>query len=92
MTRPYLLIPKLPGLPSDDWMTMRIFQAKSGTGTTVSYNPLPEVHDPWHPQHIGVLSLKQTERYKSAVPGVLYRGQPAISKIACFGWNAEDEY
>ncbi|KAI9794375.1 MAG: hypothetical protein M1816_005444 [Peltula sp. TS41687] len=68
---------------------MRISRAAahgSPLESTISYDPLPALETTWHPQRIDVLSLKQTERHRPNVHEVLFREQPAISKIACVDW------
>jgi hypothetical protein len=88
MCRPHLLIPKLPDFPDADWTTMRISRgANRLLRSTISYDPLPTIQRAWHPQTIEVLSLTQLKRHRSNVHEVLYKGHPAISKIACFEWD-----
>ena len=90
MCRPYLLIPKLPDFPDAAWTTMRVScgpRESSPIESAISYAPLPAVQTTWHPQHLNVLSLKRTKRHRSSVHEVLHDGCPAISKIACFGWD-----
>lgn len=88
MCRPYLLIPELPDLPTTDWTTMRISRRTDGALESVlSFDPLPAAQEIWHPQKIDVLSLERKRMFKSPVVEVLYHGQPAITKIACFDWD-----
>lgn len=88
MCRPYLLIPKLPDLPATDWTTMHISRKENGVlESTMSFDTLLASQEIWHPRRIDVLSLQRTKMYRSAVHEVLYQGRPAISKIACFGWD-----
>jgi hypothetical protein len=92
MCRPYLLIPKLPKLPDEDWTRMHI--SKSSTNGSpealnvqVTNEPLPSVDTTFHNQRIDVLSLARIKRYRSNVHEVLYNGEPAICKIAIFDWE-----
>ncbi|KAG5752783.1 hypothetical protein H9Q70_004591 [Fusarium xylarioides] len=88
MCRPYLLIPKLLDLPDSPWTTMTISQDENGSLTSViSMDPLPEIRTAWHEQHVDVLTLKSTRRFRSGVHEVQYNDAPAIAKIACFEWE-----
>ena len=93
MCRPYLLIPKLPNFPDSNWTTMHISRQgddnRAVIQSTIAHDPLPAIPTTWHPEHIDVLTLKQTERYRSNVHEVLPRGgdSPAVSEIACFEWD-----
>lgn len=89
MRRPYLMIPKLPKLPENEWTRAKIARPSAGALleiTTTNY-PLPEIETVWHHQKIDVLSLSQTKRHRSNVHEVSYDGRPAISKIAAFDWD-----
>lgn len=89
MCRPHLLLPKLPEFPKDGWTRIQIVRPSVGAPLEIiaTNNPLPEVETVWHPGSIDVLSLEQTKRHRSNVHEVLYRGIPAISKIAAFDWQ-----
>ncbi|KAB5547159.1 alpha-galactosidase A [Coniochaeta sp. 2T2.1] len=91
MCRPYLLIPKLPDLPSDSppWTTMTISRDEDSGSlrTTTSTEPLPAIRTTWHEQRVDVLSLERTRRLRSGVHEVSYNGSPAVAKIACFEWD-----
>ncbi|VTT55865.1 unnamed protein product [Fusarium fujikuroi] len=88
MCRPYLLITRLPELPDSPWTAMTISQDENGSLTSViSMNPLPEIRTEWHEQHVDVLTLKSTRRFRSGVHEVRYNDVPTIAKIACFEWE-----
>lgn len=88
MSRPYLLIPRLPEFPDTEWTTMHVSRGLYGTPmSTISYEPLPSIESTWHPEYIDVLSLHQTKRYTANVHRVLFNGRPAMSKIACWEWE-----
>ena len=85
MSRPYLLIPKLPDFPDRNWSEMRIDRGSDGSlDSKISYDELPSVKITFHPQRINVLSLHKTKRLGPRVSEVLYNGHPAVAKIACF--------
>lgn len=66
MSRPYLLIPKLPDLPDSPWTSMAISRAEDGSlKTTISTDALPEIEFTWHDTRIDVLSLKRATRFRS---------------------------
>jgi hypothetical protein len=88
ISRPYLLVPKLPELPDSPWTTMVISRDKHGSLISViSEDPLPGIRATWHERRVDVLSLKRTRRLRSGVHEVKYDGISAISKIACFEWD-----
>jgi hypothetical protein len=90
MCRPYLLIPQLPNLPATDWTTMCISPGTNGAlESTISFDRLPAIRQIWHPKTVDVLSFRKTKMYRSAIHEVLYQGQKAISKIACFEWDIQ---
>lgn len=92
MCRPYLLIPKLPKFPEEDWTRIHISKSPadanaSALNVVVTNDPLPRVETLWHSQRIDVLSLDRTKRYRSNVHEVMYNGVPAVCKIAAFDWQ-----
>lgn len=88
LCRPYLLIPKLPGIPDGPWTTMVISRDNTGSlETTISTDALPGVQTTWHAQRVDVLSLKKTKRFRSGVHEVLCNGGPAVAKVTCFEWD-----
>lgn len=89
MCRPHLLIPQLPDFPDSDWTRMQIDRSKNSgqLEATISNDALPKVERTWHARYVDVLSLAQTNRFRSAVHEVLYNGSPAVAKIACFDWD-----
>ncbi|RBA18777.1 hypothetical protein FPRO05_10425 [Fusarium proliferatum] len=88
MCRPYLLITRLPELPDSPWTVMTISQDENGSLTSViSMDPLPEIRTEWHEQHVDVLTLKSTRRFRSGVHEARYNDVPTIAKIACFEWE-----
>lgn len=88
MCRPFLLIPLLPDFPDTDWTTMHVSRNTHGAiQSKISYDPLPAIPDPWHPQHIDVLSLPRLRHFRSHVHEVECAGQRAIAKIALWSWQ-----
>ncbi|KAG4258104.1 hypothetical protein FPRO03_03059 [Fusarium proliferatum] len=88
MCRPYLLITRLPELPDSPWTVMTISQDENGSLTSViSMDPLPEIRTEWHEQHVDVLTLKSTRRFRSGVHEARYIDVPTTAKIACFEWE-----
>ncbi|CVK91694.1 uncharacterized protein FPRN_09528 [Fusarium proliferatum] len=86
--RPYLLITRLPELPDSPWTVMTISQDENGSLTSViSMDPLPEIRTEWHEQHVDILTLKSTRRFRSGVHEARYNDVPTIAKIACFEWE-----
>lgn len=88
ISRPYLLIPKLPAFPDSPWTTMNISRGEDGSLVSkVRTDPLPAIIEPWHDTCIDVLSLERTKRFNSGVYEAQYNGAPAVAKIACFEWD-----
>jgi hypothetical protein len=92
MCRPYLLLPKLPALPQEDWTRMHISKDSSEQGTdafnvVVTNDALPGVDTIWHSRCIEVLTLVPIESHRSSVYEVMYDGTPAFCKIATFDWQ-----
>ncbi|KAF5601682.1 uncharacterized protein FSUBG_8047 [Fusarium subglutinans] len=87
LCRPYLLVPKLPPFPDEDWTKMSLSLGPDGSvQSDISFEPLDEVKSTWHPQHIDVLLLKRIKYHKQRVREVEYQGKIAISKIAVLQW------
>ncbi|KAH7265456.1 uncharacterized protein BKA55DRAFT_590739 [Fusarium redolens] len=61
--------------------------ANGSLTSVISMDPLPEIRTAWHEQHVDVLTLKSTGRFRSGVHEVQYDDVPAIDKIACFEWE-----
>lgn len=89
LCRPWLLIPRLPEFPTEEWTRMFITRpsAEESIKVTTTNDPLPEITTLWHPERIDVLSLERTTRFKSNVDEVIYQGAPAVAKIATFEWQ-----
>lgn len=89
MCRPYLLIPKLPKSPPQDWTKMHIRRNAHDGSLQITYtnDPLPAIRSTWHQQYVDVLALKETRYYRSRIREVIYQGKPAIAKIAAFDWQ-----
>lgn len=88
MSRPYLLIPRLPEFPDTGWTAMHVSRGLYGSPvSTISYESLPSIESTWHPEYIDILSLHRTKRYTANFHQVLFNGCPAISKIACWEWE-----
>ena len=83
--RPYMLIPRLPTFPEEDWTIMNISRAADDAlEVSINADPLLEIQNVWHNEQVDVLSLERIKRYPSKVHEVVYNGKPAIAKIAAF--------
>ncbi|KAI9840420.1 MAG: hypothetical protein M1837_001633 [Sclerophora amabilis] len=92
MANPRLFLPSLPPLPPPNtWTTMEIFR-KDGSSdgpieTRTSSAALPSRVPVWHDDLVDVLSLPRIGYCGPRTKEVLYRGRPAIAKIARFPWE-----